>query len=135
MTETTSLLSLFIGSFLAATLLPGGSELLLLAILHDKPELLWAAVFSATIGNTLGGLLTFAMGWFLPHKQASSRYSAWLQRYGAPLLLLSWVPIVGDALCLAAGWLRVNVLFALVCLLLGKFLRYVLIAGIFSSLN
>jgi membrane protein YqaA with SNARE-associated domain len=83
----------------------------------------------ATLGNTLGGLSSYLLGRLLPRPEkppaaAARKVLHWLQRFGAPALLLSWVPVVGDALCLAAGWLRVNALALLLFLALGKFLRY-----------
>ena len=72
MSDTVSILSLFISSFLAATLLPGGSEAALFAVLKAYPETLWHALFIASIGNTLGGMVTFGMGWLLPLRRGGS---------------------------------------------------------------
>jgi len=145
MSDTASLLSLFTSSFLAATLLPGGSEAVLFAVVRAYPETLWAALALATIGNTLGGMVTFGMGWLLPQRKGGSKaaghpptYSARAQtqqlkhvdkvrRYGTPALLLAWVPLIGDALCLAAGWLRLNWWQAALFMAIGKFARYWLI--------
>ena len=69
MTETASLTSLFISSFLAATLLPGGSEAVLFAVLKAFPETFWPTLALATVGNTLGGMVSFGMGWLLPQFQ------------------------------------------------------------------
>jgi len=69
MSDTISLYSLFISSFLAATLLPGGSEAVFFAVLKAYPETLSAALLIATVGNTLGGMVTFGMGWLLPQTQ------------------------------------------------------------------
>ena len=69
MSETASIWSLFFSSFLAATLLPGGSEAVLFGVLKGYPETLWAALLVATIGNTLGGMVSFGMGWLLPQTQ------------------------------------------------------------------
>ena len=145
MSDTASLLSLFISSFLAATLLPGGSEAVLYAVVGSYPELLWIALAVATIGNTLGGMVTFGMGWLLPQRKGGSKaagrppaYSPRVQtqqlkhvekvrRYGTPALLLAWVPLIGDTLCLAAGWLRLNWWQAALFMAIGKFARYWLI--------
>lgn len=123
MSETASLYSLFISSFLAATLLPGGSEVALFAVLKSYPETLWVALTIATIGNTLGGMVTFGMGWLLPQTQ-QLKHVAKLKRYGTPALLLAWVPLIGDALCLAAGWLRLNWSQAALFMAVGKLGRY-----------
>ena len=156
MTETASILSLFLGSFFAATLLPGGSEAVLFGVLKSYPETLWPALLIATAGNTLGGMVSFGMGWLLPQTQQlkhvdkvrpqhggaehsgagvaashplpqtagfASNVSR-VRHYGTPVLLLAWVPLIGDALCLAAGWLRLNPWQAALFMALGKFVRY-----------
>ena len=64
-----------------------------------------AALVVATLGNTLGGLSTYLIGRLVPDRQKDAKMLGWLRRWGAPVLLLSWVPLIGDALCLAAGWL------------------------------
>lgn len=128
MTETASLSSLFISSFLAATLLPGGSEAVLFGVLKAYPETLWLALAIATLGNTLGGMVSFGMGWLLPQTQ-QLKHVEHLRRYGTPALLLAWVPLLGDALCLAAGWLRLNGWQAALFMALGKFARYWVIAA------
>ena len=127
MSETASIWSLFISSFLAATLLPGGSEAALFGVLKGYPETLWAALLVATIGNTLGGMFSFGMGWLLPQTQQLKHVEK-LRRYGTPALLLAWVPLLGDALCLAAGWLRLNPWQAALFMAVGKFARYWVIA-------
>ena len=127
MSDTASLYSLFISSFLAATLLPGGSEAILFGVLRAYPETLWLALIIATIGNTLGGMVTFGMGWLLPQTQQLKHVEK-LRRYGTPALLLAWVPLIGDALCLTAGWLRLNWWQAALFMAIGKFARYWVIA-------
>ncbi len=128
MSDTASLLSLFLGSFFAATLLPGGSEAVLFGVLKSYPETLWPALLIATAGNTLGGMVSFGMGWLLPQTQ-QLKHVGKLRRYGTPALLLAWVPLIGDALCLAAGWLRLNWWQAALFMALGKFARYWVIAA------
>ena len=121
--EGLGLAGLFASSFLSATLLPGNSELVLAALLHQAPALHWPALAVATIGNTLGGLTSYLVGRLFP-KPHEGRPVAWLGRYGPVALLLSWVPVVGDALCVASGWLRQNVIAVIVFLAVGKFARY-----------
>ena len=123
-----SLWGLFLSSLLGATLLPGGSELVLIGVLSLHPELFWPALAIGTIGNTLGGMITFGMGWLLPQKnfyqKQQIKHIEKLRHYGSPALLLAWAPIIGDALCLAAGWLRLNPLHATLFMATGKFARY-----------
>src|SRR5262245_34050316 len=137
MGEDASLWTLFASSFLAATLLPGGSEAWLFAVLKAHPPLLAAALGVATLGNTLGGMTSYCVGRFVPRIAAApgtragrwqARASGWAQRYGAPALLLAWVPFVGDPLCVVAGWMRMHWLPVVIFMALGKLARYLLIA-------
>ncbi|MCU7872253.1 MAG: VTT domain-containing protein [Candidatus Thiodiazotropha sp. (ex Lucinoma borealis)] len=128
---------LFIGSFLASTLLPGGSEALLLWELQKTPDqagLLWGI---ASLGNTLGGLSSWLIGWWLArrfpgqglHNQRQRQALERIGRYGSPALLLSWLPVIGDPLCLAAGWSGVRLLPAILFIGIGKAIRYALLIG------
>ncbi|HRE17888.1 MAG TPA: DedA family protein [Rhodocyclaceae bacterium] len=125
-TADQGLFGLFIGSFLSATLLPGGSEALLWAFLQLHPEQSGLALLLCTVGNTLGGMTTYACGRFLPKWQRVDAlpHQEKLQRWGSPALLLSWLPLLGDALCLAAGWLRLHWVACLIFMATGKLLRY-----------
>lgn len=134
MTESASLWTLFASSFLAATLLPGGSEVVLFGVLKLHPNQLWAALAVATAGNTLGGMSSYLIGRLIPQKQALKGLAT-VQRFGAPVLLLSWVPIVGDPLCVAAGWLRLNPWWSALCIALGKFARYWAIAALAGNIS
>jgi membrane protein YqaA with SNARE-associated domain len=127
MTSDLSLWGLFISSFLAATLLPGGSEAVLFGVLKLHPDLFWPALLLGTLGNTLGGMVTFGMGWMLPQTQQLKHVEK-VRAYGTPALVLAWVPLIGDALCLAAGWLRLNWWQAALFMAVGKFARYWVIA-------
>lgn len=124
-----SLWGLFLSSLLGATLLPGGSELVLFGVLKLHPELLWPAILLGTLGNVLGGMLTFGMGWLLPQTQQLKHVDK-LRRFGTPALLLAWAPLIGDALCLTAGWLRLTPWRVLLFMTMGKFLRYCFVAFI-----
>ena len=126
--EEAGFISLFIASFLAATLLPGGSEVVLIAVIAKHPDAVLQAVAIATVGNTLGGATSFLIGWLLPNR-AQHRAIIYLHKYGYWSLLFSWVPLFGDALCVAAGWLRFNPLLSLLLFAIGKLFRYVLVAG------
>jgi membrane protein YqaA with SNARE-associated domain len=124
-----SLASLFVAAFVSATLLPANSEIVLVAVLLAFPERAFEALALATLGNTLGGATTYGIGRiFPPRKDLPPRILAWVRRFGAWTLLLSWVPLVGDALCAAAGWLRVSFWRSLLAMAVGKFLRYFAIA-------
>ena len=123
------LAALFASAFVSATVLPGNSEIVLVAVLKAFPERFAQAIALATLGNTLGGLTTYGVGRLLPQRKVpDGRALAWVRRYGAVALLLSWVPVVGDALCAAAGWLRVPLWSSALALLLGKLARYLAVA-------
>jgi membrane protein YqaA with SNARE-associated domain len=128
MNSVSPLSTLFASSFLAATLLPGGSEVVLFAVLQRPGTDVWLALGVATLGNTLGGMTSYLLGRLVPGRK-SMRGLETLRRYGSRALLLSWVPIIGDALCVGAGWLRINAWAAALFMALGKFARYAAIAA------
>ena len=106
--------TVFVVAFLSATLLPLGSEPAVFGLVKLNPGMFWPAVLVATAGNTLGGALTWWMGYAAErtyehvshHKPPHARALGWLERFGSMGCLLAWVPVVGDPLCAAAGWLR-----------------------------
>lgn len=139
MDEQSSLLALFTSSFLAATLLPGGSEAVLFGVLTAYPQLYWPALGVASLGNVLGGMSSYVIGRFLPDEKTLLKKSGgnmrgleWVRNYGSPILLLAWVPLIGDLLCVAAGWLRINWISAMLFMGVGKFVRYWAIAAAIS---
>ena len=129
MNEPDSLTILFTSSFLAATLLPGGSEVALYGVLKLHPDQYWPALGVATLGNTLGGMSSYLIGRIIPQKKDLPGIQA-VRKYGSPALLLSWVPIIGDPLCVAAGWLRLNPWLSALFMGAGKLARYLVIASI-----
>ena len=122
------LVGVLLASFIAATLVPLSSEAVLFGYLKLHPEHAALAVALATLGNTAGGMTTYLIGRLVPEKQPDTKALAWLHRYGAPVTLFAWLPIVGDALCAAAGWLRVNWIAALGFMAIGRLARYLVIA-------
>lgn len=133
MSDALSLASLFASSFLSSTLLPGNSEVVLVAMLLSGVSQPWLLVLIATMGNSLGGLTNVILGRFFPLREKSrwqEKAVGWLKRYGAATLLLSWMPVIGDLLCLLAGWMRISWGQVLFFLCLGKALRYVLLAWV-----
>ena len=124
--------ALFGSALLSSTLFPGGSEALLLYRLHQGADPV-ATVATATAGNVLGSLVTYAMGRFgrravQRRAEKTERHIARAERgfarFGRPALLFAWLPVVGDPLCLVAGVLRVGVGSFLVLVTLGKLARY-----------
>jgi len=129
MSETASLWTLFASSFLAATLLPGGSEAALFAVLKLHPQQAWVALAVATLGNTLGGMSSYLIGRLIPQTKPLKGLAV-VRNWGSPALLLAWVPFIGDPLCVAAGWLRLNPWLAALFMAIGKFARYAVIASV-----
>ena len=88
----------------------------------------------------MGGLSSYLIGRFLPDEKAflkkyngNRRGLKWVRCYGSPIILFSWVPLIGDVLCVAAGWLRINWLWVLLFMVIGKFTRYWVIAEALSN--
>lgn len=131
MNEVLTYGSLFGSSFLSATLLPGSSEALLIALLIADKASVSGLLLAASLGNTLGGLTNIILGRLLPLKRQGRWHDTamtWLHRLGPAALLFSWLPVIGDLLCVMAGWLRFSWLPALLFLAIGKTLRYIVIA-------
>lgn len=126
------LAALFAASFAAATLIPLPSEAALFAYLQVYPEKTALAVAVATLGNTAGGMTSYLIGRLIPQKRLNLRAVEWLRRYGAPATVLAWLPIIGDALCLAAGWLRIHWAAALAFMAAGRLARYIVVAALSS---
>ncbi len=154
--------ALFVVSLLAATILPLGSEPLLLGYLSVAPDMFWVAIGLATLGNTLGGVVNYGMGagaqgvfgrWRQRQRDPGSksvsqsdttpvsaptltparvRAEQWLHRFGAPILLLAWLPVIGDPLCAVAGWLRLPFWPSVFYIAIGKFGRYLVFAWAFK---
>lgn len=123
--------SLFGSSFLSATLLPGSSEAVLIALLIAQKGSVYGLLLAASVGNTLGGLTNIFLGRLIPPKRQGRWHDTamtWLHRLGPAALLLSWLPVVGDLLCVLAGWLRFAWLPSVLFLAMGKTLRYIVIA-------
>lgn len=131
MSDVLNYASMFGSSFLSATLLPGSSEALLIALLIAKKTSVYGLLVAASLGNTLGGLTNILIGRLLPLKRQGRWHDTamtWLHRLGPAALLFSWLPVIGDLLCVLAGWLRFAWLPAILFLAVGKTLRYIVIA-------
>ena len=128
--------TVFVVSFISATLLPMGSEPVVFGLVKLNPELFWPAVLVATAGNTLGGALDWWLGYGAhkvvdkyKHSDHHSRALSWLEKLGPKACLLAWLPAVGDPLCAVAGWLKFPFWPCLAYMAIGKFCRYVLMTG------
>ncbi len=135
-----TLLGTMAGSaFLSATLLPGSSEAILAGLLILAPEATWELWAVATLGNVLGSLLNWGLGWwcltfldtrwFPVTREQYERAARWFDHYGVWTLLLAWTPILGDPLTVVAGAFRVRLPLFLLLVAIGKAARYAFIVG------
>ncbi|MCS6767034.1 MAG: DedA family protein [Candidatus Protistobacter heckmanni] len=141
--------AVFLVSLISATLLPLGSEPAVFAYAKLHPDMFWPLVLVATAGNTIGGMID----WWIGHAakvamvrlrtqgerraaqrrfrhRHTARFTGWFRRVGPPVLLLSWLPGLGDPLCVLAGWLRLHWRPCLVYMAIGKFLRYAVLTAL-----
>jgi membrane protein YqaA with SNARE-associated domain len=133
--------TVFVVSFISATLVPLGSEPVVFGLIELNPALFWPTILVATAGNTLGGAVTWAMG--LASHKVADRYQHskhhlraldWLERIGPKACLLAWLPGVGDPLCAVAGWLRLPFWPCLLYMAIGKFGRYLAMTTVLVGL-
>jgi len=138
--EAYGALGLFASAFISSTLAPGASEAVLVYLIVNAEHQPLYLVLVATLGNSMGAMTTFYLGFIASskyppkniNKKRFTQANGYIQRFGSAVLLLSWLPIIGDVLCLAAGWLRLNVIKSLCFITLGKFARYSLISLMLS---
>ncbi len=122
------LTSVFIVSFVSATLLPLGSEPAVFAVVVADRTLFWPVMAVATAGNTLGGMLNYWIGYGAKEAFAKERkalWFGWLERHGAKTMLLSWLPGIGDPLCTLGGWLKLPFWPCAIYMAIGKLGRYI----------
>ncbi|MFT3993654.1 MAG: YqaA family protein [Dysgonomonas sp.] len=129
-------IGLFLASFLAATILPFGSEFVFGGLLAMGMNG-WACVIIASVGNWLGGMTNYYLGragkieWIEKYlkvkKEKIDKMQHWLEGKGAIMGFFSFLPVVGDLIALALGYMRANVYIVNISMFIGKFIRYVLI--------
>ena len=136
--------SVFVVSFISATLLPLGSEPVVFGLVKLNPALFWPTILVATAGNTLGGAVSWAMGLAshkvvdrYKHSKSHLKALDWLGSLGPKACLLAWLPVVGDPLCAVAGWLKLPFWPCVAYMAVGKLIRYVLmtatLVGVFGA--
>ena len=126
--------ALFVVSLLSATLLPVGSEAALFGLLKLNPDLFWPAIAVATVGNTVGGAVSWFMGLGAHRMIDKARHQPtelhalrWLRRFGPKACLMAWLPLIGDPLCAVAGWLKFPFWPCVAYMAVGKLLRYLVL--------
>ena len=134
-----TLAGLALSAFLAATFLPGTTEVVLLALVAAADIEPWLLVTVASVFNVLGSAVNYAIGWYLERfrgrrfmpvsEKRLDQAQAWFRRYGVWSLLLSWVPFVGDAFPVVAGFMRANPWVAFPLIAIGKTARFVVIVA------
>jgi len=143
MLQNLGLFGLFLGCFLAATVIPFSSEAMVAgALLLDYSP--WTIVLVATLGNTLGGMTCYLLGWlckwswiekYLKVKEETlAKAHAKVEKYGSFAALLAWLPVIGDVIALAMGLMRTRVVPTTIFMFIGKGLRYMAVAGLFNAI-
>ncbi|MDO9105636.1 MAG: YqaA family protein [Methylovulum sp.] len=138
--NATELSGLFISAFISSTVAPGGSEAILAYMVATAHYPLAQLLIVATVGNTLGAMTTWGLGLYAAKKfppatllpERRQQALALIRNRGIWTLFFSWLPIIGDALCFAAGWLKLPWLPACLVILTGKLARYAVIALLFA---
>ena len=140
MVDLAAYIGLFSAALVAATLLPAQSELVLAGLLMAGKQPVWMLITVATVGNVLGSAINWWLGRYLEHFQnrrwfpikpdALQKAARWYHRYGRWSLLLSWAPIIGDPLTLAAGVLREPIFSFLGIVTVAKLVRYLVLATV-----
>ena len=131
---------LFASAFISSTIMPGGSEAVLAYMVAKNLYSIQALLIVATVGNTLGALTTWGLGMMAAKKfplatllpQKKQRALALVEQRGIWVLFFSWLPIIGDVLCFAGGWLKLPFISACLIILFGKFARYAMIVWLFT---
>lgn len=131
--------SLALSAFLSATLLPGTSEALLVALLIEESTSPALLLLFATVGNVAGSIVNWFLGMFFMHfrdrkwfpvsARQIEKATNWYAKYGVWSLLLAWLPVIGDPLTLVAGIMRTRFVTFLILVSVGKFLRYLVITA------
>ena len=125
--------SVFVVALVSATLLPLGSEPAVFGYVKLNPDQFWITIIVAAIGNTLGGVINYWMGYGAKEavaKDKQTRYLSWFAKLGPRALFFSFLPAVGDPMCAVAGWLKLHFWSCVAWIALGRLIRY----GIMTSI-
>lgn len=141
MLESLGLFGVFLGCILSATIIPFSSEALVSGAMLLNYNL-WTIAIVAGIGNTIGGMISFGMGWLCKwewiekylkvKRERLEKVHSRVEKYGCAAALLTWLPIVGDVIAIAMGFIRTNPYITTVLMFVGKFVRYLAVLGIMN---
>ncbi len=137
--ELIALWGLFLSAFISSTIAPGGSEAVLAYMVSEGLINVEKLVLIATIGNTLGALTTWFLGVLAAKKfpaehllsEKKQKSLDIVKKWGVWTLFFSWLPVIGDGLCFAGGWLKLPFVFSCIAIFIGKAIRYIFVAYIF----
>lgn len=135
------LAGLFFSAFISSTIAPGGSEAVLALMVSEHQDQVILLVGIATIGNTLGALTTWFLGYLAAKKYPieslletkKQKAIMWVRKWGQWALLFSWLPVIGDGFCFAGGWLKLSLYSSIVFIFIGKLVRYAAISWVFAG--
>ena len=124
---------LFFSAIMSSTILPGTSEVYVISLINFADHSKYLILTIATLGNSIGSMITFYMGFFFRrYKPTSYKVNKLVVKYGEWSLLLSWMPLIGDVICIVAGYFKLNPIRSLLIIIFSKALRYIFIIEIFD---
>ena len=124
---------LFFSAIMSSTILPGSSELYVISLINFADHSKYLILTIATLGNSIGSMITFYMGsLFKRYKPTSYKVNKLVLKFGEWSLLLSWMPIIGDIICIVAGYFKLNPIRSLLIIIFSKALRYIFIIEAFD---
>ena len=124
---------LFFSAIISSTILPGSSEIYVVSLINFSYHSKYLILTIATLGNSIGSMITFYMGFlFKRYKPTSYKVNKLVLKYGEWSLLLSWMPLIGDIICIVAGYFKLNPIRSLLIIIFSKSLRYIFIIEIFN---
>lgn len=137
-------IGMFVSAILAATILPLGSEVVFTVLLHQGSSPIYL-VLIASIGNTIGGMISYYMGWLAKWHWLSNWFKIsensvykciwFIKKYGTPAAALSWVPVIGDILAVALGFAKTKPVPTVIWMLLGKVTRFIVLAYFWQKIS
>ena len=137
--QDVGLWGLFISAFVSSTIAPGGSEAVLAYLVSSAQYSNVSLIIIASIGNTSGAFTTWWLGSVTAKKYPVEKLLAvnkqnainTVKKWGSLALLFSWLPVVGDAFCFAAGWIKLPLWLGGITIAVGKTLRYIFVVMLF----